>query len=80
MEVIARAAVQGGEKREEENKEYMPSTKSSYYRLTQGLKSFWNSTGATQEIRVNNLFFLLNASLFVGSIFLFDKYGKMIAL
>lgn len=27
MEVIARAAVQGGEKREEENKEYMPSTK-----------------------------------------------------
>lgn len=58
-------------KQEEKNdmeikKEFMPTTKlewlfgfiwrrSSYYRLTEGLKSFWNSTGATPEIRQNNI-------------------------
>ncbi|OAO15487.1 hypothetical protein AV274_2826 [Blastocystis sp. ATCC 50177/Nand II] len=72
-------------KQEEKNdmeikKEFMPTTKSSYYRLTEGLKSFWNSTGATPEIRQNNVFLLLNAALFAGSIYLFGQYGSTIAL
>ena len=29
--------------------------RSSYYRLTEGLKSFWKSTGSTPEIRMNNI-------------------------
>ena len=68
--------------------------RSSYYRLTEGLKSFWKSTGATPEIRMNNisinpllrcfldkkLFFLVNSLLFAGSIFLFKNYGNKLAL
>ena len=80
MDFVKNAAMNAQSEEVSNGKDYMPKTKSSYYRLTEGLKSFWKSTGATPEIRMNNLFFLVNSLLFAGSIFLFKNYGNKLAL
>ncbi|CBK19819.2 uncharacterized protein [Blastocystis hominis] len=57
MEIIKNDVKNKSKTGKKAKKEYMPSTNSSYYRITQGFKNLWKLTGETEEIRMRNISF-----------------------